>query len=521
MWFTWTAKRPTFAIMPYFKNLLLLSVSLVILNLSQAEQPNILFITLDDMNCDSVGVYGSGLPDTTPNMDRLARQGLRFQYAHVQVGNCMPGRNTMYSGLYNHNNRVEGFYQVKDATHPHLSDLLQDGGYFTAIFGKVAHSTPYTPYPWSLILDVIDGKKLPVKDPLSYGTATRRGIQASKEADKPFYLNVNVSDPHKPFYGLTNRQDPFDDPYKPTKFFTPGEVPIPGFLFDDPEIRFELAHYYMSVRRADDAVGEILNALDESGESEHTVVMLLSDHGMALPWAKTALYHHSTHTPWMVRWPGKITPDTIDNKHMVSAVDLTPTLLDIAGIKTKTPFDGRSFFPLLEGKTQTGRNRVFKEYNENSGAGRHPMRGIQTKRFLYLFNPWSDGTNKFKTATTGTLSYKVMRERAQTDPVMAERLRFFDYRVVEELYDVKKDPDCLNNLVNHPDFRDRVANFRSDLEKWMIDTNDHALEALKNIKNPEAMYAYVARTQEEANVRHATKLKAQRSAKQAAAKKKG
>ena len=122
--------------MPYLRKLLLLATLLVTTALIGADKPNILFITIDDMNCDSVGVFGSKLADTTPNMDLLASEGLRFQYAHVQVGNCMPGRNTMYSGLYNHNNRMEGFYQIKDPHYPHLSDLMQGGGYFTAIFGK-------------------------------------------------------------------------------------------------------------------------------------------------------------------------------------------------------------------------------------------------------------------------------------------------------------------------------------------------------------------------------------------------
>lgn len=483
-----------------------------VLSIVSAEQPNILLVTVDDMNCDSVGVFGSKLPDTTPNIDSLARQGLRFQYAHVQVGNCMPGRNVMFSGLYSHNNRMEGFYQIKDPHYPHLSDLLQAGGYFTAIFGKVAHSTPYTPYNWSLVLDVIDGEKLHIKDADSYFRATKTGIKASKRAKKPFYLNVNISDPHKPFYGMNQRQELVDDRHKPSRYFTPDEVPIPGFLYDAPKIRLELAHYYMSVRRADDCVGEILRALEESGESENTVVMFLSDHGMALPWAKTALYHHSTWTPWIVRWPGKIAPGTIDESHMISAVDLTPTLMDVAGIETTTPFDGHSFFSILEGKTQRNRNHIFKEYNENSGAGRHPIRGVQSKQFLYLFNPWSDGENKFKTATTGTLSYVQMQERAKHDPLMAERLRFFDHRSIEELYDVENDPNCLNNLVNHPDYRPQLDTLRSTLTEWMINTDDHALVAMRNRKQPEVMYQYVADLQTEANARHEARRKERQAA---------
>ena len=104
-----------------YKALLLQIVLFCLMHLAlKADRPNILFITIDDLNCDSVGIFGSQLADTTPNIDSLARQGLRFQYAHVQVGNCMPGRNVMYSGLYSHNNRVEGFYPVEDPHYPHL-----------------------------------------------------------------------------------------------------------------------------------------------------------------------------------------------------------------------------------------------------------------------------------------------------------------------------------------------------------------------------------------------------------------
>ena len=475
-------------------------------------KPNILFLTVDDMSCDSVGVFGAELADTTPNIDTLAAESLRFQYAHVQVGNCMPGRNVMFSGLFSHNNGVLGFNQNKNPHYPHLSDLLQAGGYFTAIFGKVSHSTPYTPYAWDLNLDQENGKKLHIKDPDSYYRAAKRGIQAGMAAGKPLYLNINVSDPHKPFYGMGGRQKIFEDPHKPSKYFTPEEVPIPQFLFDDPAVRLELAHYYMSVRRADDCVGEVLRALEESGQAKNTVVMFLSDHGMPLPWAKTALYHHSTHTPWLVRWPGKIEPGTVDDKHMISAVDLTPTLLDIAGIKPTNKFDGRSFLPLLEGKKQKGRNHIIKEYNENVGGGSHPMRGVQTKRFLYLFNPWSDGLNKFKTATTGTLSYSKMREYAATDPQMAERLHLFDHRVVEELYDVKNDPDCLYNLIDVPKYAETLNSLHATLEDWMITSKDTALVAFQNRHRPEIMYGHVAKLQAASDLIQEAKRKAKRLA---------
>src|SRR5262249_7955049 len=138
-----------------------------------AVKPNILFITVDDMSCDSIGAFGCKLPGTSPNVDRLASRGLRFEYAHTQVGNCMPSRNVMMSGKYPHNNRVEGFYQVRAPGYPVLPDLMKAGGYFVAIRGKVAHSTPYSPYPaWDLVLDTLpDGGQARPKDVASYGVS--------------------------------------------------------------------------------------------------------------------------------------------------------------------------------------------------------------------------------------------------------------------------------------------------------------------------------------------------------------
>src|SRR6188474_2109075 len=96
--------------------------------LPSAERPNLLIITTDDMSADSVGAFGCKLAGITPHMDQFAREGLRFRFAHVQVGNCMPSRNVMWSGRYPHNNRVEGFYQVKDPGYPVLADLMNSAG---------------------------------------------------------------------------------------------------------------------------------------------------------------------------------------------------------------------------------------------------------------------------------------------------------------------------------------------------------------------------------------------------------
>lgn len=479
-----------------------LAAALLAVGAPAAEPVNLLLVTVDDMNADSVGAFGCRLPGTTPNIDRLAAGGLRFEMAHVQVGNCMPSRNVMWSGRFPHTNGVEGFYQVPDPGYPVLVDLARRAGYFTAIRGKVAHSTPFHPYGWDRVLDELpDGQPAHLKEARSYGVSTEQGIRAATEAGRPFCLMINISDPHKPFHAQGRQGQTIPDPHVPSRIFTPDEVPVPGFLPDDPIVRKELAHYYSSVRRADDCVGRVLATLEAAGQADRTLVLFLSDHGMPLPFAKTQLYHHSTRTPLIIRWPGTVRAGTVDRRHLISAIDLLPTLLDIMGIEHPAGLQGRSFLPLLRGEARTGWDMVFKEYNENSGGRRHPMRAVQTPEFLYLFNPWSNGRRVMATATTGTPTYRRLKELAGQDAVIAARLELFDHRVLEEFYCVAEDPDALENRIADPQHAGDVRRLRRALEAWMERTNDPLLAVFRQREDAAAREAWMAETQAESDAR--------------------
>jgi N-sulfoglucosamine sulfohydrolase len=487
-----------------------------------AAQPNLLIITVDDMSADSLGCFGAKLADTSPRIDALAERGVRFTKAHVQVGNCKPSRNVMWSGRYPHNNGVEGFYSPKKIDYPVLADLAKGAGYYTAIRGKVSHSTPIHPYPaWDMDATTLpDGRKTHNKDAESYGESTTAAISAAKNAGKPFCLMVNISDPHKPFYAEGKGGITIPDKHVPSRVFTPDEVPIPGFLFDDPVVRKELAHYYSSVRRADDCAGAVLDALEAAGETERTAILFLSDHGMPLPFAKTQLYHHSTHTPLAVIWPGVTQANTFDREHMVSAVDFLPTLLDIAGIAHPDGLDGRSFASVLRGKTQKNRSFVVKEYNENAGGSRDPMRGVQDSRFLYLFNPWSNGERVMRTATQGTSTYRRMKALAPENAEIAARLALFDHRVPEELFDIQKDPDCLHNLATNPEYAPQLAQQRQRLETWMARHKDPMAAIFATRDDAEAREAAILTLRAEADARRAVHRKAGRTKKKGGAQKK-
>lgn len=454
------------------------------------HRPNLLLITVDDMNADSVGVFGADVAGATPNIDQLAREGMRFELAHVQVANCMPSRNVMWSGLYPQSNKIVGFYQVADPGYMTLPDFARKAGYFTGIRHKLKDSSPYSPYQWDAILNDLSSP-FNKKDPASYGLSTAAGIRSAKLAGKPFCLLINIADPHLPFFGFNRKGKAIDDAFVPSRVYRAEDVTVPGFLPDDPVVREELAHYYSSVRRADDAVGQVLLALEQSGEADNTLVIFLSDHGMPFPFVKTQLYHQSTRTPLIARWPKEVKADSVDSEHMVSAVDILPTLLDAIGAEVPATLEGRSFLRLLEGGHQAGRDRVFKVYIENASGQRAPMRAVETAQFLYVFNPWSNGKRSLFSATNNTNTYGRMVQLAEEDAAVAARMHLLAHRVPEEFYDVRKDPDCLVNLIDDPDYQAEIERYRAMLADWLGEIEDPLLAVFQNRQDPQVLEAYM------------------------------
>ncbi len=453
-------------------------------------KPNILLITVDDMSADSVGVFGSVVADTTPNIDTFASTGMRFNYAHVVCGSCKPSRNVMMSGLYPHTNGVEGFRTYPDTSHQLLPDLLKRQNYFIGIYHKAGHTTP-AEYLWDVNFST---QTYPIKNPESYYATTKLGIQMALDAEQPFFLNINISDPHLPFYGIRSKSNELvNDPYVPSRLYDTAEIVVPEFLPGGSDVPLEIAHYYMSVRRADDAFAKILQALDEFDLREDTLIVFLSDHGMPLPFAKACIYHHSTHTPLMFSWPGVIPANAVDNDHMVSAVDLMPTLLDVVGSDHPYGLEGQSFYRVLLGETLPGLDHIIKEVDETSNRQRLPMRSVQTKKYGYIFNAWSNGIRVARNATVNTLADRRMAEVAETgDAFWKARNDHFELRTKEEFYDYESGPDAIVNLIDstNPAIQAEIDRHRQLLLEWMIRTEDHALEAFRNLSDDAAIEAY-------------------------------
>ena len=453
---------------------------------AESRPLNVLLFTADDLNGNSLGCYGGTVPDITPNLDRFAATGIRFERAHVNVAICQPSRGVLGTGRYSHRSGITGFYHTNRDV-PTIMELLQSAGYLTGILGKVEHSTPKEGYRWDFFHDQ---KELGQgRDPSRYYRYCQEFLARCRRNDRPFYFMVNSHDPHRPFH------DPRKPPYPgeavaPSRLYAPDEVTVPGFLPDLPGVRLEISPYFNSVRRCDDTFGAVMQALHESGFEDSTVVVFLSDNGIAVPFAKCNCYLASTRTPWIVRWTGVVEPGAVDDRHFISGIDFMPTILEAAELPLPDGLDGVSLLPILRGGTQAGRDRVFTQIDHRAGGGFVPMRAVQDRKYGYIFTPWSDGTFRYRNANEG-LSMKAMEAAAKTDPWIASRVALFRYRELEEFYDLEQDPSELHNLINDPGHAEVVARMRNEMLAWMRRTHDPALAALENRTSRAALQQFM------------------------------
>ncbi|HVT86820.1 MAG TPA: sulfatase [Chitinophagaceae bacterium] len=446
--------------------------------------PNVLIVTVDDMGYNSVGVFGCKIPGITPNIDKLAGEGMRFTYAFVNTAVCQPCRQSMQTGRYPHNDGAEGFEPINMDV-PTLSEQLRKAGYINGILGKEIHHQPVEKFCWDYIPFITEKDSVWRnsfgRNPKFYHDYSAQFFKMAKEANKPFFLLANSQDPHRPFAGSADDTAEFGKRLPPlTRQFSPNEIYVPGFLPDIPDVRKEVAQYYGSVYRADQSIGAVLEALNESGMAENTLVIFLSDHGAAFPFSKSQCYFNSDKTPLIIKWPHKVKPGTMDSTHLISGIDLMPTVLDALGLSMVPHMDGRSYLPLLFGKKQNDRDYVYTTYYQIFAKIRYPMRCLQDKNFGYIFNFWSDGKLSMTGDATEGLTWKAMVNAAKNDPEIAKRVELYKHRVPEEFYDFKKDPDALHNLINDPAYSAVIQKFRDKMLEVMISCNDPAYQAFRD-----------------------------------------
>ena len=461
-------------------------LALLLTQLGAKDTPtNVLLITADDLGYEVMPFLGGTTKDITPNLSKLATEGMSFHNAHVNIAICAPSRSIIATGRYGFNSGCFGFNKLpKDI--PTVFGTFQKNGYLTGILGKVSHSTPDLKFKWDFSHDYAElGAG---RSPKKYHDYSEEFFKRCKKENKPFYFMVNSHDPHRPFHNPKTAKANWGTP---SKLYTPEDVVVPSYLTDLPEVREEMSHYYNSVRRLDDTVGRVLDALEKSGLAENTLVLFITDNGSAFPFAKANTYLASTKTPFLVRWPGVIKPGSVDKDHFVANVDFFATFMEATGLPQPKGLDGRSLVPLFKGQKQDKRNYVFTQVDYTIGGPAKPMRCIQDKKFGYIFNAFSDGKFSYKNNNEG-LTFKAMQAKGKTDPEVQARVDMFRHRVVEEFYDLKADPGCTKNLIDSPEHTELVAAYQKHLRAWMVESGDHNIKAF-DVRNDPAKLAQAVR----------------------------
>ncbi|HYW97303.1 MAG TPA: sulfatase [Bacteroidales bacterium] len=458
-----------------------------------SKAPNIILLVSDDHGRGDLGCWGNQAV-RTPNLDALASEGVRMTNAYCTSASCSASRSVILTGIYNHAN---GQYGHQHAFHhfsafsgiKSLSGILSDNGYATARAGKY-HLAPEEVFRFDTVLSYDN------RNDVEMAATCRNFIE---KAGEPFFLYFCSDNPHRSgeyatnLPGKPNRFGNRDEGYPgvQTHVFNPDSVIVPPYLPDTPECRAELAQYYQSVDRMDQGIGKILSYVRESGKWDNTVIIYISDNGIAFPGAKTTLYDPGMHLPCIVKYPGsKNTGGASDA--MITWADITPTLLDFAGIlptdntipgmEGKEPpqhwkvpyyvkFQGHSFKDALDDEHPKRFDEIFASHTFHEITMYYPMKVVQNRHYKLIWNvawqlPYPHATDLWSSPTWQSAL------NSGTGLYAGKKISVYNHRPQFELYDMQKDPDELHNLAKNQAYADTLNRLKERIKYYQEKTND-------------------------------------------------
>jgi N-sulfoglucosamine sulfohydrolase len=444
---------------------LLWCVVLISIDVAMAQR-NVVLLVSDNQNKSDCGCYGNQIVQT-PNIDRLARQGVRFLDAFATTASCGPSRAVIYSGLQTHSN---GQYGHGHGIHtfrlsPNVQTvfaLLGENGYHTTLLGK-QHTTHAESYPYTFNTTVSG------RDITRITEFARQFIEEA--ADEPFFLVIGYSDPHptsreRPGWGIVRH-----DASVPVVPYDPAELVVPDYLPDRPEVREGLAGYYQQISRLDHGIGQILDLLRQAKKEQETLVIFTSDHGSSEPGAMANHYEPGVQVPLIVKHPQLSQPGTT-SRALVTLADITPTILEWTGTKLpKTALHGRSVLPILEDPNPAGWDEVYLSHVCHEVTMYYPMRTYRNRRYKLIWNlNWrSEYPLPIDTLQRATWTEAIRRG----DPFIGRRsINKYLFRDAIELYDLQSDPDEIKNLADDPAHAQLRKVLSERLQRWMEQTQD-------------------------------------------------
>lgn len=438
---------------------------------SATERPNLVLIIADDCTYLDMGVYGGQAK--TPALDRLASEGMQFSRCFQAAPMCSPTRHNIYTGIYP---VKSGAWPNHTRVYPGTKSIghyLGEAGYRVALSGKT-HIAPKASFPFEYSTEFRSA------DPSGADPYPKleKLLTDSKKGGAPFCLFACSNEPHTPY----SKGD--------ASAYDPATLTLPPTFVDTPNTRQEYAKYLAEITYFDAQCAALLKLLDKHDLAKNTLVMVVSEQGSGFPFAKWTCFELGLTSGMIVRWPGTVAAGSKSNA-LVEYVDVTPTFLDAADLETPNTMDGRSFLSVLTGESVEHKQYTFgvqTTHGINSGSENFGVRsaGTKTHRYIRNLNP----TETFKNVVTRPGGDKAdfwmsWIEKGKTGDAHAlAMIEKYQHRPAEELYDVKNDPHCLNNLIDDPEFVELKADLSTQLNAWMKSQGDEgaATEALAHTR---------------------------------------
>lgn len=435
-----------------------LSVILIILIGCQKKQditqPNILWIVTEDIS-PALGCYGDPYA-TTPNLDRLAQKGIRYDHAYATAPICAPARSCLITGLYatslgTQHLRTEVEKPEFIRTFP---EYLREAGYFTSNYGKSDYN-----FDPEGVWDYWEQDLSPWRQ---------------RSGDQPFFSFLNIGSTHE---GPGNKEEKYEQAVADlpdSLFHDPEEANLPPYFPDTPEMRRIWARYYDLITDMDLQVGQVLEQLEADGLADETIVFFFADHGMGLPRYKRWLYKTGLHVPLIVYIPEKYREmagvDETEEGRLVSFVDFAPTVLNLAGVTPPDHMQGRKWL----GPDQDNAREYIYGARSRADDMYEVSRAILTRDYIYIRNylphlPYIQPGFIFSDVKS---SFRELRRLYLAGELSGEPLKMWQEKPPEELYDLRNDPYELNNLADDTNYREIRDHLHEELKEWIIRTRD-------------------------------------------------
>jgi N-sulfoglucosamine sulfohydrolase len=436
-------------------------------------RPNIVFILSDDHSAPYLGCYGNRVIKT-PNFDRFAAQGMRFDRMFTAAPQCVPSRAAFMTGRTPVAVRMGRFSSPLPPDIKTMPEVLRAAGYFTGICRRSFHLDGPAQGRSPLTQSIFDKHGLRTferrvdwldrNSPRAQTKAKVTEFLDKVPSGKQFFLWVNFNDPHHVW-----DRDAIPQPHDPAK------IPLPVHLPDLPGMRDDLARYHDEIARMDEEFQWVMDILDKRGLANDTLVVFAGDNGMAFPHGKGSLYDPGLNVPMLIRWPGYVKAGG-STAELVSGEDVAPTLLEAAGLQPLKEMSGRSFLKLLRGEAFEGRKYIFGQRLPHGNSTYSPRaanfdmsRCVRSKKYKLIYNctPHQIYGPVDSAGDEGWKQMVAAHQAGKLSPAI-DKAYFTSPRPVWELFDLDKDPGELNNVAGRAEHAVLEREMKVALQEKMI-----------------------------------------------------